>query len=364
MAGSPKKRERRLAIEAAAAAERAGAASARAATTGPAVEPVGAGSRAHGHVRQAPPTAPTPVGSDTRHHFDKREASDFQQLTEQLEPGIIVRILRTRPTWAEGWIEDFELDDGDLSELMHHIRSEHGGQRFRVQVLGRDNRVLYQAKVPIAGPVRRDGKVVTRDQWESGSDTPHRDRAERERQQQPAAAATDPLAAFRLMLDMQKESGAQIATALKEMREGQTEQTQRLVDAVVETRKHDAGSTLGAQLGELVKVTRQVDEIRADFAASGPQPPAAPEPVDPIKAATVEIFKTAIQNEFAMRQNRQAPQQQQGAPQPPRRRQQRPMQQATQQHAPRQQQRPTNGQGRRPSVETITPKAPPGTSVQ
>lgn len=366
MAGNPRKRARRAALEAEQAAESAKQAAAQVThastrTTSPGVEALNAGAPASAHTRarQAPPTNPThAAGTQTRDHFDRREAQDYAELTGQLEPGIVVRILRTRPTWAEGWIEDYELDDGDLSELMHHIRSEHGGQRFRVQVLSRDNRVMYQAKVPIAGPVRRDGRVVTREQWESGLDAPAQRERDRERNVPPPSAAPgfNPIDMMRMVLDLQKEAGQQISTAVSELRKSSAEQTQKLVDAVVETRKNaSAGGSLGAQLTELVKVTRQVDEIRSDLAASAPTPAAPAEPADPTRGLVADIIKMGFQNEMNKSARASEPAQQR----PPRRRVvvvQQPQQPTAA--------RPVNGHGRRSTVEPLDQSpAKPGATL-
>ena len=362
MAGSPNKAARRaarLATEAAQLATQAAATAAGAHVPPANVEPLTAPyaqartparPQERTTTRSAPSTLPhTHEGTAARVAFEQREASDYTALTEQLAPGMTVRILRTRPSWAAGWIEDLELDSGDVSELFEHLRAEHGGQVYSVQLIGRDNRILFKARVPIAGPVRRDGKKITRDQWD-GTEAADSGSSQH-RQQQPAAApGFEPMTMLRMFLDMQKESSGQITEAIREMQRLQTKQTENLISSVMSQRADDRQShSLAGQLAEVAKVTAQVDEIRAQIVASAPQSQQTPEAVDPIRQATVDIFKSAIQNEMG---KRNAPPTQTAA-------QQRPQQQ----RAPRPPQKPTNGAAHRnaPNVEPLQTKqgAPP-----
>lgn len=288
----------------------------------------------------------THEGVQTRNAFDRREADDYAELTAQLSAGVTVRILRTRPSWAAGWIEDLELDSGDVSELFEHLRAEHGGQVYSVQLIGRDNRILYKARVPIAGPVRRDGRPINREQWE-GTEAARVEPRERERNA-PAANIGNgfqPMELIRLVLDMQKESSGQITEAIREMQRMQTKQTEGLIAAVMDQRSSERTTTsLAGQLQEVAKVAQQVDEIRANIIASAPQSQQRDdqEPPDPIRAMTADILKSAIQNEMGKRSGPQQP-----AAAAPRVVRVRPQQAPTQ--------APANGQASRrpPSVEPL-----------
>jgi hypothetical protein len=366
MAGNPQKAARRAAH----AAEQASAAAARAASLAAQagnVEPLhvvqpgpNAPARPHAaEARQPPPTQRYgSEGAPARTHFERREADDYAELTAQLSPGITCRILRTRPSWCAGWIEDLELDSGDITELFEHLRAEHGGQVYSVQVIGRDNRILYKARVPIAGPVRRDGRKITREQWDGTDDAAAASSQQRQtgpRETNGASpSAIDPMSLVRMFLEMQATSSGQITEAIREMQRMQTKQTEGLVAAVMTQRSQEAGSrTLGSQLAEVAAVAAQVDDIRAHFVASAPQQAAQPEAVDPIRAATVEIFKTAIQNEMGRGKRQQTPQGAQPRPQRPQGQAQPTPQQAAQP-------RPTNGAAprRAPNVEPLNPQKP------
>jgi hypothetical protein len=324
MAGNPLRRKR--ALEAATrAAQAAGVATDQPVQTIPDATTAGEPARARapaparaGQPRQAfHTTAPQhPAGPEARRVIDNRDASDIENFQAQLTPNMTVRIERMRPSWAAGWIDDVQLETNQVAELFDYLRNEHGGQLYRAQLLGRDGRILYQTKIPIAGPVRRDGRVCTRDQWE-GIEEPKR---AADNPQRTAAAANSgevtPLALLSLFLQNQSTSMAAVTKAVEKMGEQTEKQVTTLVNAVLhrDDTKQSA-QTLGQQLKDFAQTSKAVQQIsEALGGGKAPPPPAAAE-VDPIRQATAEILKEAIRNEMGNRRGAQRPPQQQQRPQ-------------------------------------------------
>ena len=194
----------------------------------------------------------------------------MRELSAVLRPGVTLRIERTRPTWAAGFLEDYPIEVGDaLRSLLEHLRDEHGGQHYRLTVLGAGEQALYSGSLPIAGPVRDRGKPITREAWESP----------RERNPapvvQPAQGGSD-LASIVGMLGgaigplftfLQKQSdraSQQTIDAVRDMARTSQRQTSELTNAVLQIRTDtQQRSGLAGQVSELIEGISAVDDLRS-----------------------------------------------------------------------------------------------------
>lgn len=274
---------------------------------------VSAGARTH---------ARAPGGPVTRSTIDQRTAADLTALAAQLAPGFCVRLERTRPTWAAGWVEDLPIDDHDLGAVLEYLRDEHGGQLYRATVLGTDGAELYTSRVPIAGPPRRRGRVLPRASWE-GSDNDHAPTVAAQAAPQGLAIAD----LVQLVQAMQSTSGERQETVLEAVRE-MTNQTQtstrELVRAVLETRSAErTQGGLQHQLREVVEATHAIEEIREALAVPDGGPRG--EPANPMRtalgAAAAEVLAEGMRSEMRRQHRPHPPQSAQRPPTIIRRRQ-------------------------------------------
>lgn len=198
------------------------------------------------------------------------------RLAQTIKPGVEVRIERSRPTWAAGWLEDYAIDDsGDaLQHLYEHLREEHGGQAYKLTVLAPGDTPLYVGAVTIAGPVRAQGRVVTRESW----DPPGRERTQPAQAAQPAPQAFpmgEMLTAFggfmQLILGQQDKAAQAQIEAVRQMVTASQQQTADFTTALLTVRSAEgARSGLAGQISELMEGVTAVEGLRKRFgAASG-----------------------------------------------------------------------------------------------
>lgn len=257
---------------------------------------VGAHARTHAH--------PRPTGPVTRAAVDQRTASDLANLASQLAPGFVVRLERTRPTWAAGWVEDLPIDDQDLGAVLEYVRDEHGGQLYRASVLSSDGAELYSARIPIAGPPRRRGRPISRAAWDGADDERQHNTAPAPSSSPQGLQMADVVA---LMQVMQQSKGTNQDAVLEAVRE-MTSQTQRstseLLRAVLQQRSEERKTNgLQHQLREVVEASQAIEEIREALAVHADAPPqAGRDDSDPmqeaLKQAAVSVLAQGMQNEM------------------------------------------------------------------
>lgn len=330
MAGNPKKRARELQAALAAAPnldpDELHTAAPRPGPATRGIEPLDAEGGGYAHARthararaRETPMHRVPIGPTTRNSVDSRTALDLATLANQLQPGLTVRLERLRPTWAAGWVEDVPIDDADLGGLLDYLSHEHGGQMYRATVLASDGSQLYTARVPIAGPPRRRGRVLPREAWE-GLPEPgqvvHAPSA-------PQAQSSQLGDLVQLMQAMQGQGDArQDATlgAVREMVQAQQRQTADLMTALF---RNNAPPNLRAQLNELVSATQAIEEIREVLGgpARDAPPPASdddrPQVNRILERIAADALSQGLRNDATRGQAPSAPAPQQRPAQPP-----------------------------------------------
>lgn len=239
----------------------------------------------HARSSEPPPPSQPPrprplksplIGGQTRAVADDVQAQTMLRLAQLIKPGVEVRIERARPTWAAGWLEDYalDLDTGDtLQDLYSHLAEEHGGQLYKLTVLAPGETPVYVGAVAIAGPVRAQGRPITRDAW---------DPAPRERQAAPAPAPApaplpfgELLTAFggfmNLIMGQQEKAAAAQTEAVREMVRSSQQQTADFTAALLQVRSDESHQRgLAGQISELMDGVNAVEGLRKRFgAASG-----------------------------------------------------------------------------------------------
>ena len=250
-----------------------------------------------------------PSGAQTRGAVDRQTADDLDRLAGQLRPGLLVRLERTRPTWAAGWIEDMPLDDHDLAAVLEYVSAEHGGQTYRASVISHEGAILYSSRLTIAGPPRRRGRVTSRDAWD-GLAEPER---QPERHQEPQI---DLVALFNVISTQQREARAEQAEANRQ----RDTQIDRLVASLLADRRQAAAPpppppSLRDQLREVVQATQAVDEIREALTVDTPPRGRSPER-SPLAGVIEQAAGAMLAQGMA---NDQAARRQQPPQQPPQR---------------------------------------------
>lgn len=262
MSGSPRKRAAREAREvvAAAAANTSHVPDAREGVTPTPAQSARTVARGPTPIRQ---TAPGPA---VRKAADNAQAAAAATLADELQPGTVVRIERTKPTWCAGWLEDFVLEDGQSAELRDYIREEYGGRTYRLTMLAADNSVLWTTRVPIAGRPREDGRNIDRDEWEGVTS----------KQETPPAAtgiadaggmlgAIMPL--FEKMMDISKSASAAQLEAVHEAVRSSERNQGELMKQLAQTRADERReNSLPGQLQALAESTESVRALGAVFA--------------------------------------------------------------------------------------------------
>ena len=223
-----------------------------------------------------PPSLRSPIlGASTRSAVDDAQASTMLRLAALLKPGVSIRIERSRPTWAAGWLEDHPLEaTGDaLSELYEHLRDEHGGQLYRLTVLSPGEQPLYVGSQAIAGPVRVNGRAIGREAYELSQ----RPANERVANAAPAPAEPFPIAQIvtalgsfvsLLISEQDKRSQMQLDTVRDMAKVGQR-QSSELVSAVLQVRQDEREQRgLVGQVTDLIEGLDAVEAVRSRFGAA------------------------------------------------------------------------------------------------
>lgn len=237
---------------------------------------------------QAPARAPTgarapaapAVGPTVRQLLDSRQADALHDLGTALVMGCPVRIERVRPAWCAGWVEDTDIDVGDLGELYNYLQGEWGGSQYRVTALHVDGRPLMAVKLKVAGPPRQGGRLINRGRWEgatAGEDLP---------EGAPVAAAAaagasplaDPLAFVQFMMTESRTSAAEARSSVQAVAERHSQDVQQLM-GLIATRDatRDESNSLVGQIATLTEGVQAVEELRDTMQASQPTAD-APEP--------------------------------------------------------------------------------------
>jgi hypothetical protein len=206
---------------------------------------------------------------------DAAGAEQLGAVVRALRAASMVRIERLRPHWCKGWLEDFAVESGDVTELLTYLRDEHGGESYRLSVLGPDNVVIADAHQPIAGRPRDRGRLIDRDVWEG--------RAPVAATAQPVAVAAAPQQnpsgdILNTVLGMMRDANAAQFKAVQEMRAADSRQTAELIASINRRTEHadrPRGPTFVEQVNEIVASTRALSDMREAIAIDQP-PPAAP----------------------------------------------------------------------------------------
>lgn len=244
---------------------------------------------------------------------DDAQAQTMRELSHLIKPGVDIRIERSRPTWAAGWLEDYPIDaTGDaLADLYEHLRDEHGGQLYKLTVMSPGEHPVYVGAVPIAGPVREQGRIITRETW----DPPGRRERAPNPQPQPAAAAAAPFpmgdilgavgSFLQLFMNQQKESAQAQIEAVRDMVANSQKQTADFTSALLQVRSEDASQRgLAGQISELMDGVNAVEAMRKRFGAAAA--PAADDDDDMLKGALKDAtshFLGAVMGSMAQRRN-------------------------------------------------------------
>jgi len=219
-----------------------------------------------------------------RHAIDSQRAGAFEEVAAGLRAGTMIRIHRTRPLWAAGWIEDYPLDRSGVPGLLEYLRDEHGGQGYQLSPLSPSGAPLADFPQPIAGAVRLRGRVVDRDAYERGG--------AREPAPAPQAATIhgqteSPVAMMKLVLDEARESRNATMEAVREI----AKDSRASVDRILQSREAPARRSLAAELGELEQTSAALRRVSKSIGGAAPaSAPAAQGPQE---------MRDVLKNEFA-----------------------------------------------------------------
>ncbi len=283
MVGSPRKRARR-------------AAQAAEPLPGPDNAPAGAPARTGG---RAAPAAPA-VGPTVRQYIDARQGEALADLGTALTMGCPVRIERVRPAWCAGWVEDTDIDVGDMGELYNYLQGEWGGSQYRITALHVDGRPLMAVKLKVAGPPRQGGRLINRGRWEgatAGDELP-----EGAPPPEPLAVGTvpasNPLEFVQFMMTESRASAAEARASVREMGEVHSRDVQQLMGLIAkrdETR--DESNSLVGQIATLTEGVQAVEELRDTMTANQPtQDQPEPERSGIINTAVEAMVVDAMRN--------------------------------------------------------------------
>jgi len=278
MVGSPKKRARKAEAELAALQER---------------YPEIMGEAIDDEPRPKPKTATTTTaprsvttGPRTRHAVDTAVSDEVTRLSEQLAPGLTARIYRTRPSWAAGWIEDVPLDSGKVADLLEYIAAEHGGSLYKVTLIAPDGRAYFDTSIPIAEPTKRRGKIITRDQDESG--------------QQPAQKQTptndsQAMQFLALLLENSRRAEERSARLLQEIVEASNRKTEEFL-AIIKAQSGPSPKSLVSELQSFIETKEAIGDAITILTPEKPNPETEPEKagIDAALSGAAKDFFTSV----------------------------------------------------------------------
>lgn len=238
--------------------------------------------RAHASTREPSAARTMPIGASTRQTIDSRTSDDLESLAAQLRPNLIARVERVRPTWAAGWIEDYPIDDDNLSELLEYVRDEHGGSNYKITILAVDGTALYSSKIAIAGMPRKRGREVPRSRWDGSDDDEPRARIREAEAPQTNGGRRERGELTELVQALASFGGNNgrdhVLEAVREMTDRTQKQTTELIRAIVETRSQERQSGgLTGQLREVLQATETIRELREALTDDQPPPRAEDE---------------------------------------------------------------------------------------
>jgi len=276
--------------------------------------------RARAQTNHAPARAPAPPrrqppamapGPQLRSTVDQLQAEEVGQLARVLRPGLFMRIERLRPHWCAGWIEDYPIQDAQVTELLEYLSEEHGGNLYRVLVVSPDGQPYFETRLKIAGPPRSAGRLIDRDRWEGRerNDSPKPQENHRSNGNDWQGLVQGLGDMFRLVLDTQRQTADRTMDAVRSLNESQSQQTQTLISTIVESRERaDSRGSFASQLREVAQANEALQEVKD----------ALREPVTPggeedesvmnaaLKAATTDFLGGFMKAKFAAGQRPKA----------------------------------------------------------
>jgi len=251
------------------------------------------------------------AGPVTRAAVDAATGDEIGRLTAALQPGILARITRLRPVYANGWIEDYPLDSSDVGELLEYLASEHGGQTYRVTLLSPDGQPYLHCKVPIAGPPRKNGRLAPREAWTGEEERRPTTQAQAP---QPAAPSFEPLTKIlEMMLENERRSADQrveserhasekLLGSVRELISTASKGNEELLKGVIAARRDESESqSLGAQVKRLRADIGAVSELSQAITAddrSAIVPKDKPDLDGMFQTAASDFLSKAMQAKF------------------------------------------------------------------
>lgn len=267
MAGTPKRRARREAAQADQIPDAIGEETPESApTVSRATVPLRAPARArtHAHASGAPARGTGDyTGPAARSAADGLRAGALEDVARSLRPGTVLRVERTRPLWAAGWIEDYPIDRSGVPGLLEYLRDEHGGQLYRLSPLSPAGVPVADFVQPIAGAVRVRGRAVDRETFERGGKP-----APLEHAPAPQQSQTDNASILRMVLDEARESRNQTMEAVREI----AKESRGLADRIIEQREAPSRRTLAEELAQLEETQTAVRRVARSFGGSSGKP--------------------------------------------------------------------------------------------
>lgn len=273
-------------------------------------------------LRAVPPQPQ--LGPQARRVSDSVHSSELQQLARVLRPGLTCSIERLKPQWCAGYVEgEYQLDHSSVPQLITYLRTEWGGELYRVSVLQHDGSVAFEARIPISGPPRELGREIARYPVQAPDPQPTRVAA-------PAQPATPEMLhmlehTLAMVGGLMEKQHSAFQSRMDTSQRDEAQRLERLVSALVDTRKADAQASAQPSMVESLREFAKTHNAMQRFAeAFAPKQVAAggeggADDDDGMKAVMKEAQKHFISNAvgsfFAGRQpsgaRRVAPPQQQ-----------------------------------------------------
>lgn len=211
------------------------------------------------------------MGPAVRATADAGQAQALAQLGAHIAPGYVLRLERLRPQWCDGWVGDVVVETSNMGEVYEFVRSEFGGQHYRVVVLGAQETPVYEGRLSIAAPPRAEGRPINRDAWENAlagrTAAPERDPNPRTVVER-SGGSDGSAGLIKMLFDQQRETSNATLDAVKEMMGGVRE----MVTSVLQQREDSATrGSFASQLGEMVDNTRALQKVGKLFGAAAPK---------------------------------------------------------------------------------------------
>lgn len=256
--------------------------------------------------RTPPRTRPraTNLGPTTRDTIDRIQSDEIARLSRALRPGLILSIERTRPSYAAGWVGDYEQETASLAELRAHLAEEHGGQVYRVSVMDPGGIPLFTSTLRISGPPRREGRVWQRHQWEGREKDPDLNPPPPPPPRDSGLAALGEI--FQGLLNMNANANKETLRAVQELNARTSQHTSELIAQIVNQRADERRPNFVETLREVAAANDALRDVREAIAADRPEPVSRAEQENVLEAglkdAARSMFSAAIQKEIGRRQ--------------------------------------------------------------